>query len=445
MRENVKAGRVVVGLLVFLALAAGQRASEHSLDAWAAVPREVAPAGSPHVGLIHGRVTTEDGAVYEGRLRWGGDEEALWGHDFNGRKDENPWASYVSPERLPKERISIGAFGFELVGWDVAMTLDRPFMTRFGDIARIEPGLRQIRVTLKGGAVVDLDRFEADDLADGVRVWDAAGRVVDIDEWRIHAIECFPPSADGAGPDPLHGTVHTRAGDFTGLLQWDREEALGPDEFRRGSDGGEVRLRFETIESIARRSPDSALVTLRDGRDLVLPDTPESGAGRRGLYVDDRRYGRVLISWDVFERVDFRDNGTGPGYTDFPPGGPLTGSIVTGSGRRLAGRLVYDLDESETTDTLDAPSQGVHYTLPFGLVASIVLSGTDEDEIPPASVTLHSGEELRLERVDDLGEFNAGLLVFAGGGERAEYVPWPAIERIDFDRPPETYPPGSAR
>jgi hypothetical protein len=48
------------------------------------------------------------------------------------------------------------------------------------------------------------------------------------------------------------------------------------------------------------------------------------------------------------------------------------------AGRRLAGRLVYDLDESEVTETLDAPSQGVNYTIPFGLIASIVLPNAEE-------------------------------------------------------------------
>ena len=91
--------------------------------------------------------------------------------------------------------------------------------------------------------------------------------------------------------------------------------------------------------------------------------------------MDDRRYGRVLVSWDAFERVDFSPGGSGPAYDDFPPGRPLTGGVTTRAGRRLAGRLVYDLDESETTETLDAPSQGVDYTIPFGLIASIVLPG----------------------------------------------------------------------
>ncbi len=90
-----------------------------------------------------------------------------------------------------------------------------------------------------------------------------------------------------------------------------------------------------------------------------------SGTSWGRVNVDDRRYGRVLISWDAFERVDFSDfssGGSGPAYGDFPPGSPLTGSVTTHAGHRLAGRLVYDLDESETTETLDAPSQGVDYT-----------------------------------------------------------------------------------
>ena len=144
----------------------------------------------------------------------------------------------------------------------------------------------------------------------------------------------------------------------------------------------------------------------------------------------------MLISWDAFERLDLSPGGSGPAYGEFPPGRPLTGSVTTRDGRRLAGRLVYDLDESETTETLDAPSQGVDYTLPFGLIASIVPPGHEERDARPARVTLLDGEELQLERSGDLGEGNAGMLVFAAGGERPEYVPWTEVERIDLDRPP---------
>ena len=124
---------------------------------------------------------------------------------------------------------------------------------------------------------------------------------------------------------------------------------------------------------------------------------------------------------------------------------PLSGAVTTRDGRRLAGRLVFDLDESETTETLDAPSQGVDYSIPFGLVASIVPPGREERGTQRARVTLQSGEELQLERTGDLGEGNAGMLIFAGGRQRPEYVPWTDIEQVDFARPPATYPPLGGR
>jgi hypothetical protein len=176
-------------------------------------------------------------------------------------------------------------------------------------------------------------------------------------------------------------------------------------------------------------------VTLLDGREIDLSATPDTDDDNRGIYVDDPRYGRVQISWDAFERADFNDfsqGGSGPAYGDFPPGSPLTGTVTTRAGRRLAGRLVYDLDESETTETLDAPSQGVNYNIPFGLIASIVPPGREER----GRVTLQTGEELQLESTGDLGDGNAGLLVFVAGRQRPEYVPWPEVGQVHFDRPP---------
>jgi hypothetical protein len=275
-------------------------------------------------------------------------------------------------------------------------------------------------------------------------VWDADHGVVDIGEWQIRTIELLAPARPGPAPYPLHGTVRTRHGDFTGLVQWNREECIDSDELNGYTADGELGLRFDTIRAIARRSGESSLVTLLDGSEIVLSDTREVGPGNRGIYVDDHRYGRVLISWDAFERVDFSPGGTGPAYGDFLPGGPLSGSVLTRSGRRLAGRLVYDFDESETTETLDAPSQGVDYTIPFGLIDSIVLPDLEERGRQVARVTLHSGEVLQLERAGDLGEGNAGMLIFSEGRQRPEYVTWTDVEQVDFDRSPEMYAPSPA-
>ncbi|MDX1388626.1 MAG: hypothetical protein R3344_05525 [Acidobacteriota bacterium] len=437
-----KATIAAAALLVALALALCCRAHERDVDPAATTSSPIIPstaAVDAHPSLLYGRVTTRDGATYEGRLRWGGNEEASWGDTFNGFKNDNPWANHVAPERLPTERHTIEILGIELWSRENPLDLGRPFMTRFGDIARIDAERREIRVTLKSGTMFILDRFEADDLADGLRVWDATRGVVDFDEWRIRVIELFPAPSPGADPNRLHGTVRTREGDFTGFIQWNREKGLGTDELAGHTTDGALSLRFDTIRSIARSSRDGARVTLSDGLELALS---EVGRGNRGVYVDDPRYGRVLVSWDAFERIDFSPGGSGPFYDDFPPGRPLTGSVTTRAGATLTGRLVFDLDESETTETLDAPSAGVDYTIPFGLIDSIVLPGPEDSG---ARVTLQSGEELELEPAGDLGELNAGMLIFADGGERPEYVAWTDVERVVFDPPPAMYPPLAER
>ena len=444
MTRSTTAGGAIAIVLILLALAAAHWLREQDVDRAAAPsPANTTSTGpvasEDHQGFLYGCLTTNDGATYEGRLRWGGDEEAFWGDYFNGFKDKNPWISHVPPEQL-KESWPLKIFGLEIAHWESQIDLGRPFMARFGDIARIEANGRDLRVTLKSGTVFHLDRYAADDFADGIRVWDDRRGVVDFDEWRVRSIELFPSARLGTVPDRLHGTVRTRHGDFTGFVQWNRKECVGSDELAGHTAAGELSLRFNTIRSITRNSRDSALVTLLDGREIVLSDTREVGHDNLGIYVDDRRYGRVLVSWDAFERVDFTPGGSGPAYGDFPPGRPLRGNVTT-LGRRLTGRLVYDLDESETTDTLDAPSHGVNYTIPFGMISSIVFADREERGAQRARVTLHSGEELQLERTGDLGEGNAGMLIFVDGRNRPEYVRWTDVEQVDFDRPSAMYPP----
>ena len=451
---RVKTATIAGGafVLILLAVAAGYRVLNQDVQSVAATspaippatlpaPLQTHPASEADQGFLYGRITTFDGASYEGRLRWGGDQEAFWGDYFNGVKKKNPWVADVPAERLPKERRPIEFLWIKLGDRESPIDVRRQLMARFGEIARIEAhGIRVVRVTLKSGTVFDLERFDANDFDDGVRVWDAKRGVVDLDSLRIHSIELLPtPSLEGV-PHRLHGSVRTRQGEFTGFIQWDRQKCVGPDELGRPSAERELGLHFDAIRSISRRSPDSAQVTLLDGREIVLADTRGVGHHSHGIYVDDPRYGRVLVSWDAFERVDFSPGGSGPAYADFPPGRPLTGTVTTHGGDRLTGRLVYDLDESETTETLDAPSQGVDYTIPFGLIASIVPPGREERGAQLARVILHSGEELQLERSGDLGEGNAGMLVFVDGRPSPEYVPWTDVQQVEFDRPPEMYP-----
>jgi len=414
-------------LLVLLTLAAG---CNDDGDLASTLPVDGLPAADGvHEGLLYARVTTSDGDVLEGRIRLGADGEATWGNAFNGTKRGNPWVDDEVREQLPTYMDSVMVLGVRVARRERQMSLDRPFMARYGDLARIDRIGTDLRVTLKSGSEVVLDRMAADDFGSGVRIWDAAGGFVDLGERQIRSIE-MRPAPDGNGPLPLHGTVHTSAGVFTGFIQWNREQCLVSDALvALARDRSAFNHPFEAIASIAKRESGGSVVTLVDGQTSEL-----SGVrANLGTYVDDPRYGRVLVSWDAFERVDFRPGGTGPAYEDFPPGRPLAGTVVTRSGRRLTGRLVFDLDESGTVETLDAPSRGVTYTIPFGLIDSVEVPGNGL-----VSVAMRSGEELELERSGDLGDDNGGMLVFTDGAAEPEYVAWADIGRIDFEAPGET-------
>lgn len=423
-----KRSTILTAAFVVLLLAAGL--GYHALQRTA--PPNPAPTAqsepAPHASLLYGRITTRDGVTFEGRLRFGGNQEAFWGDYFNGVKKENPWAALVPPDRLPGSSRPFEIFGFQLFSLSDPVDLKRPFMARFGDLSRIEARGRDVRVTLKSGTVLDLDRFSASDFDDGVRIWDTLHGVTSLDSLRISSIEFLPASEAGPAPARLHGSVQTAHGLFNGFIQWDRQESFVSGELTGQSAQGAVRLRFGDAISITPQSPDTALVSLRDGRQLRLANPRQLGNDNLGLYVDDPRYGRVLVSWSAFRHAGFTPAPSGPAYDEFAPGHPLTGTVITRSGQRLAGRLVFDLDESESTETLDAPAHGVDYTLPFSLIASIALDS------PAPLITLHSGEPLQLEPKGDLSPNNAGLLIFVDARTTPEYLPWSEVRQIDFNR-----------
>jgi len=384
------------------------------------------PAAAGDEGFLYGRLTTRDGATYEGRLRWD-DEEAFWGDFFNSSKEDNPWVKEAPRFARRDQGHTVEVFGIKIGSFADEFHDSRQFVARFGDIAKIETrGGDDVRLTLKGGAVFELDGG-SNDVESKVIVWDGNGeRGV---EWRrIRSIEFLPtPSRLPSAEPRLYGKVTTRDGSFTGFVQWDQEECVGSDELDGETrDDDDVSLKMATIRSIERRGSGSSAVTLADGRRLVLSDTNDVDDDNRGIYVEDSRYGRVLIEWRAFERVDFKDGGSGPGYRAFQPGGHLTGMVTTTDGRKLVGRLVYDLDESETTEMLDGNRHDVQYSIPFALVASI------EPRSDAARVLLRSGEELLLDDTTDVSDDNAGMLIFEPKRPSPTYVRWDEVERVDF-------------
>ena len=421
------AALVLLGVVFGLRL----RPREATVDVAPDAPPLAAPVGGTDPSLLHGRVTTLLGGSHEGTLRWGCDEEAAWGQAFNGTKAGNRWAELVAPERLPTERQTIRVLGLGVAQRERRLDLTRPFMARFGDLARIDADTSTVRVTLKSGTVVELDRMEASDFDDGICVADAKRGLVELDARSVTSVEFLDPPPGGAGSPLLRGTVRTASGEYSGLLQWNRRQSLGSDRLSGRGPEGPTSLPFDSIRSLERLPLDGLRVELTDGRSLELSGHPDVGSGNRGVYVDDPRFGRVLVSWEALERVDFEAGAAGPSYSDFPPGRPLIGRAFTHDRRELAGRIVFDLDESETTETLDAPRGGVSFSIPFGRIASIVPPGRGGSTL--GLVSLHDGTRLDLESAGDLGEGHAGLLVFAEETGPPEYLRWEEVDRIELD------------
>jgi hypothetical protein len=378
-------------------------------------------------GFLYGTVTTRDGTEHEGRLRWG-EEEAFWGDLFHGMKAELPRQDEV-PEDQRRQPSTLSLFGFE-ISLDDDGDSGRQLAARYGDIREIEvTGRSGAVLVMKSGRRVEIDGG-SNDVGGQILVWDGKRSPTEL-RWRdIERIRFRAAPADLAvDVRRLYGVVRTDEGDFRGFIQWDQDECLGTDELDGETGDGEMSIPMGDIRTIERRGGRASRVTLRDGRELTLDGTNDVNSSNRGIYVEDERFGRVLVSWDTFERADFADPpGSGPAYGAFEAGGPLRGTVTTRAGRKHTGRLIYDMDEEETWETLDGERRGIDYSIPLGMVASV----TPRDG-GASRVELRNGEVLELEGSADTGEDHAGLLVMAEG-RRPVYVVWEDVRRIDFGR-----------
>lgn len=380
-------------------------------------------------GFLYGRITTRSGSAYEGRLRWN-EEEAFWGDFFNAAKKDLPYLEYV-PREGRRHRDSFEVFGIPIgVHWGDDDD-GRQLVARFGDLRRIEVGRGEnATVVYKSGARYEVHGGSNDISSDTeITVWDRGANEIQVRWKEIRTIDFLPTPANLAVPVfRLRGTVVTEDGAFRGYIQWDQDECLSSDKLDGETRDGEVSLQMGQIRSIGRRSRSSSEVVLWDGRKLVLDGTNDVDSSNRGIYVHDWRFGRVLINWDAFRRVDFDPPGdSGPAYTDFRPGRPLFGKVSTAQGKTYRGRLVYDADETETMEFLDGQQHDVEYSIPFARLASLV------PERNSSRVVYKGGRELMLADSVDVDRDNAGVLVFEQGQEKPRYIAWGDVRRIDFE------------
>jgi hypothetical protein len=390
---------------------------------------EAAPAATGGLeGFLYGRVETRSDHTYTGLLRWG-TQEFFWDDLFNSTKQDLPYYADAPDALRYREARKFGLMERIInLAFDRDWHPSRQFWARFGDIASIRPDGRYGEVRMKSGSTYRV-KGGGDDVGGEVRVYDATLGQVDL-EWRnITSIEFLPTPAGVHPPGTrLWGDVSTRAGSFQGFVQWDDEECISIDKLDGESEDGDMSIDMGRIRSIARNSRRSSHVVLNDGRSLDLSGTNDVDETIRGIYVEDPRYGRVEVSWDAFDKVEFKPApGTGLGYGSYPAATPLAGTVTARGGATHRGRLVFDLDESEGCEMLNGDRDGVAFYIPFSQVASVVRQGRSGSR-----VKLRNGEEVLLEDSQDVSSDNAGVLVFASEGADPLYLAWDDVERIDF-------------
>lgn len=392
-------------------------------------------ASAQDEGFIYGKVTTEDGEVYEGPLRWG-KEEVYWTDMFNASKRENKNLDYLSSRELDRleDRYNNNSdliSRFINISWDDDDNrFVHEFSTEFGNIAalRMRSGSR-VEVKLKNGDYVEVDGSGYNDIGAKITVLDRELGSIRLSWSNLDEIEFLPTpsSLNEKFGEPLYGTVICDLGEFTGFIQWDHDERVGTDVLDGEEDGDDYEIAFDKIESIERDGYSSSIVRLKSGRELDLRGTNDVDDDNKGIIVTVKGLGRVDIEWEDFDKVTFTQApNSGPSYSSFATPKKISGTVLVDNGDRHSGEIIYDLDEEYTFELLNGERDDTKFIIPFSNIRAIEPIRSDE-----ARITLISDDELTLEDGQDVSDRNLGVLIKTNSDR--VYVPWDRIKKITLD------------
>lgn len=240
-----------------------------------------APDGATaHERRLYGTLTTADGASFTGFIAWDVDE--IYTTDI-------------------------------LDGQAGSQDMEIPFGA-IAAIARVDG--RSARVTLQSGEEVVLHGTNDVNASNsGITVSDVGLGQVKVDwsefaEVRFH--EAGPAAGYGVfdGGAALEGTVRTKSGaNFSGAVEWDRDEGFGWEMLNGRNQGVEYQVEFGNIQRIVRE-PSGVEVELRDGRTLRLYDSNDVDSGNRGIRVVTGDGSAHDIPWRDFVEVTFTPGGS---------------------------------------------------------------------------------------------------------------------------------------
>jgi hypothetical protein len=395
-------------------------------------------------GFIYGKVTTTDGVVYEGPIRWG-KEEVYWVDLFNAGKEENKNLRYLSSkerDELEERNYSWSNWSENGItrwfGWHDSDGNNRDndfahqFVCQFGELKSITPdGRRYVDIEMRNGDRYTLKGEGYNDVGLAIRILDPEMGEVDMSWSRIRTIEFLktPKKLAATFGKPLYGTVEAYGETFTGYIQWDHDERVSTDKLDGDSEDGKLAIEFEKIASIERVGGRS-LVQLKSGRKITLDGSNDVDNGNRGIIIMNSEIVAIDVPWKEFNKVTFRENTTSGlvTYDNFSNQRALSGTLVTNDGKSLTGKIVFDLDEAYTYEVLQGEYDNLKFITAFKNIKVIEPQSSSR-----SMIQLVSGKKIMLEDAQDVDERNQGVLVFAGGNTDPIYVEWENVKVIRFE------------
>jgi len=379
-------------------------------------------------GRIYGKLTTVDGEVFEGLIRWD-KNEASWVDILHGNKE----LPRRSGKRYRDRERSIKIFGISISRY---RERDESGMAQsgvsFGHIKTLEVvDDDTVLLTLKSGQTVEMESGSTDigKSIRGLVIEDRNEGEIDFDWNDVERIDFMQGGSNlkSIFGERIYGTLTTRRDDkYTGWVCWDVDELFTEDVLDGKQKHRNRKIKFEKIKSIERNNAKSARITMMDGDELVLRGTNDVDDSNRGIVIFVEGFGQVKVDWDEFDRLDFEPPPSPVKYTEFNGGHRLEGIVYTEDGTQYGGWIRWDDDEAYSWEFLDGDFREVEYDIEFSNIKEIKRKGYRS-----SVVTLWDGHSFRLRGTNDVDEDNKGIFIELDDGEEIE-IEWEEFERVEF-------------
>ena len=386
-------------------------------------------------GRIHGKITTVDGDVFVGLIRWD-KNEASWVDILHGNKEMTRDSQRKRQKKKYYKKKSIKIFGIP-IGHSTSYSYDYGASQsgmRFGHIKAIEViDDDAALIILKSGLKVELESGSSD-VGDAIReliIEDVNEGEIEFDWEDLEMVELSQGDAnlDSYYGDRLYGTLTTGRGDeFTGWVCWDVDELFTRDVLDGEQKHRNRKVKFGKIAAIERHNSGAALVIMKNGEEMVLRGTNDVNDSNRGIVISEFGSGQIVVDWDEFDRLEFKQPPPPERYADFDGGHRLRGTVFTEDGEEFTGWIRWDDDEEYSWEILDGEFRGVEFDIEFGNIKSIERKGSRS-----SIITLWDGRTYRLRGTNDVDDDNKGIFIEMENGDEEE-IDWYDLDKVEFSK-----------